>query len=100
MTQGEKEILNKLISYINSHGGVYSEWYSGITSDPQQRLFVEHNVSRENGHWVYHNAGRDHSARNIVSALINNYGTDGGSGWGNASTTNVYAYRKTAGTNP
>ena len=44
---------NKIISDIREHtdkeGSGYRNWYCGITDDPDQRLFNDHNVPRGEG---------------------------------------------------
>lgn len=96
----ERQILQEIVDHINKEGGPYYTWYSGIASDPRDRLFNDHNVSEKNGWWIHRNAESEQSARNIENQLINNYGTDGGGGGGDSKTIHVYSYKKTSATNP
>jgi len=96
----EQQILQEIIDHINKRGGPFNGWYSGIASDPKDRLFKDHNVSEKKGHWIFQGAGSEQSARNIEDDLINIHGTDGGGGGGGPSTTFVYSYKKTPTTKP
>ena len=40
------QIIDGMENYMTKCGGTYSDWYCGITSDPDKRLFNDHNVSK------------------------------------------------------
>lgn len=84
------EIKNFIIS--NTNGINYKSWYVGIANDPSHRLFVDHNVNKEVGPWIYRKCYSDTSAREVEQALINDLKTQGGPGGGDESTVFVYAY--------
>ena len=43
---------SKMEILVQNNGGVYSNWYVGIASDIEQRLFGDHNVDKEKGQWA------------------------------------------------
>lgn len=92
-----QEILDGIIAYIRSSRFNPSSWYAGITQDPASRLFVEHNVDKENGRWIYIKASSSSKARTVEKALID-WGCDGGSGGGDVDAKYIYAYYKAAST--
>jgi len=93
----EQEIINDIVEHFK--GKLYSTCYVGITSDIEKRLFSDHNVSKENGHWIYRNASSHIVARRIEQYFIAK-GMDGGGGGGDETSTIVYAYKKTSSTKP
>ncbi len=40
-------IVNDIKAHADKGGGGYSSWYCGIASDPDQRLFNDHNVPKK-----------------------------------------------------
>jgi hypothetical protein len=80
-----------LVGYMNQNGGVYSEWYAGISADPQERLRSGHGVG-----------GGDQSkfcfvfthqqARDIEAKLIE-LGCSGGPGGGDDTSCGIYIYK-------
>jgi len=94
---GTKEaIIKKFEDYISSNGGRYSEWYVGITSDIDKRLFSEHNA--KNTRWIWDEATSASAAREIEEHFINILGTKGASGGGDEKSKFVYAYKITSTT--
>jgi len=87
-----QQIINKILAYIRQNGGVLSEWYVGITDDPEKRLFTEHSVQKKDGAWIYRDAGTSIVARVIEQNLFEK-GCDGGPGGGDDNTCYVYAYK-------
>ncbi len=94
----ERIVINYLVRHINDHGGVFRDWYCGITDDIERRLFDEHRVarhSRYNSRECY----RNNNARSAEQALLGR-GCAGGGGGGGARTVHVYVYRMTQNTRP
>jgi hypothetical protein len=91
-------LLTDIINYIQGTGINSQNWYVGIASDPETRVFNDHNVDRANGNWIYGPAQNSDSAREIEDYIITNYKTKGDTGGGDNSTNYVYAYRITAST--
>jgi hypothetical protein len=94
----ESEIINKISSYITRNSEVWNNWHVGITEDPRNRLFSDHNVSEEDGAWIYEEGDSVDIARSVEQYFLEK-GCDGGSGGGTSQSKFVYAYKKTANTN-
>lgn len=94
----KETIKSEIKAYIDENGGVYKNWYVGIATDPESRLFNDHNVDKKNGWWIYREAENSNIARKIEEYFIEIVGTDGGQGGGDSSTKSVYAYKKTSNT--
>lgn len=93
-----KQIIDDFKGYMVKVGGLYHDWYVGITSNPKQRLFNDHGVN-EKYVWIHSPADTNQAARAVEEYLLS-LGCDGGSGGGDNSSTVVYAYKKTSYTNP
>ncbi len=89
---------SEIVAEIKAHAGTpWSSWYAGIASQPQDRLFSDHNVDEEKGAWIYRTAATNSDARTAENAL-HAAGFKGGPGGGDAFTKAVYAYRITRST--
>ena len=97
--QALDEIVTHIDKQIARDSGKYSNWYCGITSDIESRLLGDHKVPRENSWYVYRACPNDTDARAVETALVK-LGCDGGSGGGDETSVYVYAYLKTAETDP
>ncbi len=84
-------VYDFLLQYINSHGGPWNNWYVGIATNPEQRLFGDHNVQRT-GAWAYDYTETEEGARAVEKALLT-LGLDGGIG-GGITPKAVYVYKK------
>ncbi len=100
MTISKQQIINDINNHIRKEGGGYRDWYVGISRDARGRLFNNHNVSEDNGWWIYRTADSSSAAREIESYFVNTLGMDGGTGGGDYYSNQVYAYKKTSFTNP
>ncbi len=98
MPEKASNIIQEVDGYIKKGGRPYGDWYVGITDNPIRRLFLEHNVSRETGQWIYREAYSDTSAREVESFFLDYKGTQGGPGGGDENSRFVYAYRITSAT--
>jgi len=97
--QTAKEVFDEIVARMNKQGGAYPDWYCGIASDWEDRLFNKHQVSRINSWWTALQCYDSEAARNVEKALLE-LGCDGGAGGGDETTVYVYAYLKSAVTNP
>lgn len=100
MAQSESEIINEIVAHIQQEGGPFNAWYTGITSNIQDRLFGDHGVPQKDHWFIWRKALSIGIARQIEETLIYQYGTDGGPGGGDYSSVYVYSYKKTAITDP
>lgn len=83
--------------YIRQGGGRFSDWYVGIAADLRQRLFNDHNVTENYGHYIGREYNTSQEARAVEQYFLN-LGCDGGAGGGGYNTKAVYAYKKTSQT--
>lgn len=86
--------VNFLLNYVAKIGGQYAEWYSGVTNDPEQRLFQDHNVDRMLDPWAHFPCLNAAIARSVEQYLLN-IGMTGGSGGGDNQSSQVYVYKIT-----
>ena len=100
MAKTLQEAYTEIKAFINKQGKPYTEWYAGIASEPEERLFEEHNVTEaKSDWWIYRECSDEQSARAVKETLIK-LGCDGDSGGGDYATVYAYAYLKSANTKP
>ena len=98
--QKSQDVYNSIVTYIKEHGGEYSDWYAGIASNWEDRLFNEHSVPGRGYKWWIARQCADNTAARNVEDTLHELGCDGGPGGGEQSTVYVYAYLKGNMTNP
>lgn len=91
------QIIQEIADHVAKNGGSYSAWYCGIASDPQARLFNDHNVDKERGAWIYNTCATSDEARAVEDHFVAK-GMKGGPGGGDSTTKAVYAYKITNST--
>ena len=74
------------------------QWYVGIASDVEDRLFSDHKVAK-NDPWAYSEADTAAVARSVEKHFLD-HGCDGGPGGGDSDTRIVYVYLKSSRTTP
>lgn len=98
MGYNASEIVNKTLDYISqSNAQSFREFYVGIAKNAKERLFTQHQVSEEDGCWIWHLANSEDEARTAEKFLLGK-GMKGGSGGGDKDTKYVYCYRITTKT--
>jgi len=95
MAETRDAIINAIKDLISKNEGSYSDYYVGITDDPEKRLFEDHEVSK-NGVYDYWEAMSADSARAVEKYCIDQLNTDGGTGGGDDYSKYVYVYEKTS----
>lgn len=91
--QDTQQVYDEIVAHIGEQKGKYSQWYCGIASDWEDRLFNDHQVPRK-GHWrITCQCHNSDDARAVEKALVK-LGCDGGPGGGDETTVYVYAYLK------
>ena len=60
----------QLQDFMEEHGGTPQEWFAGIASNPEKKLFNHHRVDRKNGAWIYRLAASPDAAREVLDALV------------------------------
>lgn len=89
------DALFVLDGHIKRCGGDYKNWYCGIASNPQARLFNDHRVDRVLGQWAWEDLGSDDNAR-VTERILHDKGCQGSFGGGDWTTKFVYVYRITS----
>jgi len=74
MTKYKQEIIDHIKNQFRNVS--YMNCYIGITSNVESHLLSDHNVSRENGHWIYRATSSENVARQIEQYFLDR-GMDG-----------------------
>jgi hypothetical protein len=86
-------IILEILEFIYREGGGPKTWYIGVTNDPRQRLFDEHQVHYQNDAWIYRTATSEGEALQVQSYFLEYGLAEGEEGWRPGACA-VYAYRK------
>ena len=97
--QDANTIIDEISAHIRKQGGILSSWYVGITENIEQRVFGDHRVPRKD-HWRAHRKAVSSNAARAAEKALLTWGCNGGTGGGNNGAVFVYAYLRTAITNP
>jgi len=91
----DQAIFNEITQWLATHfpTELRSNWYVGIASSIDDRLFGDHQVHRQNDVWIHRQALNATHARSAEAMLLE-LGHDGGRSGGDLTTTYVYAFRK------
>lgn len=88
----KEELYKSFDKYIQkANRQYYREFYCGITDNIERRLFKEHNVSKDNGVWIYGHADSIDDAREVEKHYLD-FGMQGNTGGGNENSLWVYCY--------
>lgn len=98
--QNFQQVYNEIVAHIRKQGGKPSDWYCGIASDWEDRLFNEHQVPRRKDYWYIARKCYNTADARTVEKMLIRFGCDGGVGGGDETTIYVYAYLKGSMTNP
>jgi hypothetical protein len=93
-----QQAYNETVAHMNKLGR-YEDWYAGIASDWDTRLFSDHRVPRQGAGYIVRKCHNDKDSTAVEDAL-RKLGCDGGGIVGNKETVYVYAYLKTSETDP
>jgi hypothetical protein len=88
-------IIMEILEFIYREGGDPKTWYIGVTNDPRQRLFDEHQVDYQNDAWIYRIASSEGEALQVQAYFLEFGLAEGEEGWQRGACV-VYAYRKHA----
>ncbi|MEM6899561.1 MAG: hypothetical protein AAF583_07325 [Pseudomonadota bacterium] len=94
-----QSVVDEIAAHIQKQGGAPSDWYAGITSNVEQRVFGDHSVPRKD-HWRIHRCAKSSDDARAAEKALLDWGCDGGGGGGDDSSVYVYAYLKSPGTRP
>ena len=96
----EEQVRTFLNNKLEKHPATTnSQWYVGIASDPEDRLFKDHKVSKTQDKWAHDKADTEKIARSVEKRFLD-AGCDGGPGGGDAGSKFVYVYLKSSRTEP
>lgn len=93
-----EEAVSFLKNSIDRWGISYSQWYIGITDNPEDALFTRHGVLRTDP-WASYSCVDADTARRVESYLLSALGTKGDTGGGSNDSKYTYAYKISSHTN-
>lgn len=95
MAKDYETIVKEIDKHLSISGKrYYSDFYVGITKNIEQRLFGDHNVSKDNSWWIYRTAETNEIARAVEKHYLD-LGMRGGLGGGDYDSRIVYCYAVT-----
>ncbi|MGB6604707.1 MAG: hypothetical protein WA747_10520 [Steroidobacteraceae bacterium] len=97
--QNAQQIRDEILAYLRMQGGTSASWYIGIASEIERRLFGDHHVPPANHWYICRQAASAEAAHEAERALLA-LGFDGGPAREGDEGVFVYAYLKTALTEP
>jgi hypothetical protein len=97
--QNAQEIRDQILAYLRMQGGDSGSWYVGITCEIERRLFGDHRVPPANHWYICRQAASSEAAHEAERALLA-LGFDGRPAREGDHGVFVYAYLKTASTEP
>ena len=100
MLYSGKTIVGRIRGHMKRRGGANSAWVVGISERPRARLFTKHGVRRVGDFWILMHAETHAVARKVRLYLTRKLSLSRGSGPGDPKADFVYAYKKSANTNP
>lgn len=86
-----QQIIKKFEEFMGKYGRLYSQFYVGIASDPEDRLINGHGVSR-NIPSIYWNIPINTNAVREIEKYFLDRGCKGGPGGGDNNTNYIYTY--------
>jgi hypothetical protein len=99
MIKSSEIIVMEMLEFIQSEGGRPKTWCVGVTNDPRQRLFDEHQVHYQNDAWIYRTAASESEAQSVQAYFLEFGLNEVGGDWRSGSRM-IYAYRKSISTKP
>jgi hypothetical protein len=101
MVYSVQQIKYEILAYMKEFGGDFSDYYVGLTGDPEAALFDRHKVHRKKDPWLYKQALTFHAARTAQDYFLSRLKADGEPVLdGNEDTDCVYVYKKSKRTTP
>jgi len=91
-------IIQEFDRFILRFGGIYRNFYVGITDNPVCRLNFDHNIGQANP-YLFMETTINETARMIEKYFLDQK-CDGGDGGGNEGSVFVYIYKKGPRTKP
>jgi len=95
-----KQIVARVKSHIRRRGGKYNAWFVGVSPDARARLFTKHSVRKKGDCWILVHAESAQVAQKVKRYLVKKLGLAGASEVADMAADFVYAYKKSANTQP
>ena len=100
MAETDVKIIVQIKDCIEQCGGNYPSWYVGLAEYPEEKLDA-HSVNLDKDRYIYLTATCIEDARSIEHYFVTRMGTDGDTrGSNDEKALSIYAYEKSATTNP
>ncbi len=97
--QSVEVVYSGLRQFILDNGGVFTDWYCGITNNVHRRVVVEHEVKIFEGELAcWCECLNKPDAEAVETAFIDCDNCSGGQGGGNEDSVYVYVYKMTPDT--
>tara|TARA_B100000029_G_scaffold235488_1_gene232618 strand:- start:49 stop:354 length:306 start_codon:yes stop_codon:yes gene_type:complete len=101
MVYSVQQIKYEILAYMKEFGGDFSDYFVGVTDDPENILFKVHKVSRKKDPWLYKQALTFQAARTAQDYFLTRLRADGEPViQGNEDMDCVYVYKKSKRTKP
>tara|TARA_B100000315_G_C14405346_1_gene508426 strand:- start:401 stop:817 length:417 start_codon:yes stop_codon:yes gene_type:complete len=101
MVYSVQQIKYEILAYMKEFGGDFSEYYVGVSDDPENALFKSHQVDRGKDPWLYKQALTYQAARTAQDYFLSRLKSDGEAiAGGNEDWDCVYVYKKSQRTAP
>jgi hypothetical protein len=96
-----QQIKFDILAYVKEFSRHWTDWYIGVTDDPQAALFGKHGLDRDQDIWLYKQAVSFAACRNVQKYYIETHNMDGElASSGTADTDCVYLYKKSERSTP
>jgi hypothetical protein len=99
MAISKPQLIKDFAAYVSSCGGDNSDWYVGISRNPQRLFTTGHHFAEKGGLAIWREAESAAIARQLETYFLD-VGFDGGRGDADPEAEWVYAYKKTPKTSP
>ena len=70
MIYSVQQIKYDILAQIKGFGGIYEDWYIGISEHPRKTLFDEHRVNESQDIWIYKQALTIHAAKTVQDFFL------------------------------
>lgn len=97
--KSRSEIIDDIEHHIAKGGGVFREWYIGMSASPKKSLFGTHKLKEKGDAWIARRAATEMQAGEVVEYFITSRGTRGSAAT-NVGNVYVYAYKMKPHTKP
>jgi hypothetical protein len=93
------EVIDSIHSFILKNSYTYIDWYIGLTDNAEEMLFEEHKLNQVSDMWIFEEVPHESDAFRIRDFFLN-MGCTGGLVNNRNKIRYIYAFRRSARTNP